>query len=426
MPEPPIPAPVDHLFRHAAGQMVAALARLVGPHRLDLAEEVVQDAMIRAIETWPYRGVPENPRGWLFQVARNRALDILRREKSLQTKLEAAGIVELAPRPPSVEDDRLGDEELAMMFMCCHPDLPPPAQLALTLKLVSGFSVREIADALLSAEEAVTQRLVRAKRQIRDENIPLEIPGGEALLERLPRVLEVIYLLFNEGYEAHGGESLVRADLCGEAIRLARSLAETPHADRPPTHALLALMLLQASRLPARTDALGDLLLLAEQDRARWDQALIAEGLRHLERAAAGDAITSYHLEAAIAAGHAIAPSVERTDWPHLLRLYDDLLALKPSPIVALNRAVVLAMVEGPEAGLVALAPLGAHPAMAGYFLYPAVCAGLAAMAGRTAEAAASYRTALALRCSAPERRFIEKRIRELEQNVGSRRPSPP
>ncbi len=415
MPEPPIPAPVDHLFRHAAGQMVAALARLVGPHRLDLAEEVVQDAMIRAIETWPYRGVPENPRGWLFQVARNRALDILRREKSLQTKLEAAGIVELAPRPPSVEDDRLGDEELAMMFMCCHPDLPPPAQLALTLKLVSGFSVREIADALLSAEEAVTQRLVRAKRQIRDENIPLEIPSGDALLERLPRVLEVIYLLFNEGYEAHGGESLVRADLCGEAIRLARSLAETPRADRPATHALLALMLLQASRLPARTDALGDLLLLAEQDRARWDQALIAEGLRHLERAAAGDAITSYHLEAAIAAGHAIAPSVEGTDWPHLLRLYDDLLALKPSPIVALNRAVVLAMVEGAEAGLAALAPLGAHPAMAAYFLYPAVCAGLAAMAGRTAEAAASYRAALALRCSAPERRFIEKRLKAVE-----------
>ncbi|HYM04491.1 MAG TPA: sigma-70 family RNA polymerase sigma factor [Stellaceae bacterium] len=403
---------VDHLFRHASGQMVAAVARLVGPNRLDLAEEVVQDALLRALQTWPFSGVPDNPRGWLFQVARNRALDILRRETVLRGKLQwSDALVDLMPHAEARTGHSVGDEELAMMFMCCHPALPEAARVALTLKLVGGFSVDEIADAFLAQSAAIAQRLVRAKRQIRDESIPLEIPADGELHERVSSVLDVLYLLFNEGYGAHGGDNLTRADLCGEAIRLARLVAENPHTDRPAAHALLALMLLQASRLPARTDEVGDLLLLADQDRARWDRASISEGMAHLDRAAAGTELTPYHIEAAIAACHATARDAASTDWPYVLRLYDELLRLKPSPVVALNRAVALAMVAGPAAGIAALSALRADAAMDAYHLLPSVLAGLELRAGDRDAAAEHYREALAFRCSAPERRFMQKQL---------------
>jgi RNA polymerase sigma-70 factor (ECF subfamily) len=412
---------VDHLFRHAAGQMVSTLARLLGPHRLELAEEAVQEALAEALEVWAYRGVPDNPRGWLFQVARNRALDRLRRENVFLGKAEAlAALSESVSEPAGAGG--LGDDELIMMFMCCHPALPAPARIALTLKLVSGFSVDEIAAAFLAPPATIAQRLVRAKRQIREDAIPLELPL-KGLDERLASVLEVLYLLFNEGYAAHGGDNLTRADLCQEAIRLARLLAANAQTARPAVHALLALMLLQASRLPARTDAMGELLLLSEQDRARWDRGLIAEGMRHLDRAASGTEITPYHIEAAIASCHAVAADVPSTDWRYILRLYDDLLALKPSPVVELNRAIALAMVEGPEEGLRAIEAVRRHPAFEGYYLLPAMLGGLALKAGRRALAAASYREALALKSTAPERRFM---LRQLATAEGATPGSPP
>jgi RNA polymerase sigma-70 factor (ECF subfamily) len=405
---------VDHLFRHASGQMVAALGRIFGPARLDLAEEVVQEALARALELWPYQGVPENPKGWLFQVARNRALDILRRESTARGNLAEIARLSPASDAPGESGAALGDDELTMMFMCCHPALPPSAQVALTLKLVGGFSVEEIAGAFLAPRATIAQRLVRAKRQIREESIPLEIPSA-GLEPRLASVLDVLYLLFNEGYAAHGGDNLTRADLCEEAIRLARLLAEHPKTARPCVHALLALMLLQASRLPARTDEMGELLLLSEQDRSRWDRGLIAEGMRQLDRAAAGDEVSPYHVEAAIASCHASAADAWSTDWAYVLQLYDDLLAMKPSPVVELNRAIALAMVEGPEAGMRALEAARRHPAFEGYYLLPAAFAGLALKAGLREIAKRSYREALAMKSTRPERRFLLRQLAALE-----------
>lgn len=403
---------VDHLFRHAAGRMTAQVARLVGPARLDLAEEVVQDALVRALETWPHKGVPENPAGWLYQVARNRALDILNREGVGRRVLEASRVVSFIP--PAPDTGGLGDEELAVMFMCCHPDMARPARLALTLKLVAGFSVEEIAAALLDKPAAVSQRLVRAKRQIRDDAIPLEVPAREALGERLETVLEALYLLFNEGYSAHAGENLVRVDLCAEAIRLCRILAGNPHTAAPRVDALLSVMLLHASRLPARADGAGEVMLLAGQDRQLWDPALIAEGLDRLDRSAEGDEISAYHVEAAIAASHVAAPDWGSTNWARVLGLYDDLLSLKPSPVVALNRAVALAEVEGPDVALAWLEREGAPARLETYHLCHAVIADLRRRAGDAEGAATAYRRALSLPCSEPERRFLERRLAEL------------
>jgi RNA polymerase sigma-70 factor, ECF subfamily len=398
---------VEHLFRHSAGQMVSRLARWLGPARLDLAEEAVQDALVRALSTWPFRGVPTEPRGWLFQVARNRALDLLRREASLREKLDGvpAALEESAPV------SALGDDELAMMFMCCHPSLPSPARVALTLKTVGGFGVDEIAAAFLAEPDTIAQRLVRAKRQIREHGIAIEIPAESERGARLDSVLDVLYLLFNEGYSAHGGENLTRAELCGEAIRLGELLAGNPATDLPEVHALLALMLLQASRLPARVDATGDILLLAEQDRRAWDQEMIARGLRHLDRAASGRRLTAHHVEAAIAAAHAAAPDEASTDWRSIVRHYDDLLELKPSPVVELNRAIALAMAEGPVTGITALERIESDPALTRYYLLPAALGRLWIEAGDPERAARYYEEALTRPTSAPERRFLERQL---------------
>jgi len=298
-----------------------------------------------------------------------------------------------------------------MMFMCCHPSLPSLGRIALTLKTVGGFSVEEIAAAFLAEPAAIAQRLVRAKRQIREQDIPIEIPRSDEVAARLESVLDVLYLFFNEGYSVHGGENLVRAELCGEAIRLAGILAGNRRTDLPPVHALLALMLLQASRLPARVDKAGDLLLLSEQDRARWDQGLIAEGLRHLERASSGESMTAYHVEAAIAACHAVAPDEASTNWTYVLRLYGELLSLKPSPVVELNRAIALAMVEGPTAGIRAIEGIQEHPVLARYYLLPAALGALCLRAGDARRAADYYREALTRPSSTPERRFLEKQL---------------
>ena len=406
--EPPgVGALVEHLFRHSAGHMVSRLARWLGAARLDLAEEAVQDALLRGLATWPFRGVPLEPRGWLFQVARNRAVDFLRREASLRGKLDGFdGWPEEAPPAPA-----LGDDELAMMFMCCHPSLPPAARVALTLKTVGGFSVDEIAAAFLAEGDAIAQRLVRARRQIREHAIAIEIPAEDELGGRLDSVLDVLYLLFNEGYSAHGGPNLTRAELCGEAIRLAEILAGNPATDRPVVHALLALMLLQASRLPARVDEAGEVLLLAEQDRGMWNQELIGRGLRHLDCAASGRTITAYHVEAAIAAAHAVAVDDAATDWGYVVRLYDDLLAIKPSPVVELNRAIALAMAEGPAVGIAAIERIEQDPALARYYLLPAALGRLWLEAGELERAARAFEEALTRSCSAPERRFLERQL---------------
>jgi RNA polymerase sigma-70 factor, ECF subfamily len=406
--EPPeVGALVEHLFRHSAGHMVSRLARWLGAARLDLAEEAVQDALLRALATWPFRGVPAEPRGWLFQVARNRAVDLLRREASLRGKLDGYdGGLEESPAAAA-----LGDDELAMMFMCCHPSLPPAARVALTLKTVGGFSVDEIAAAFLAESDAIAQRLVRAKRQIREQAIAIEIPAEDELGGRLDSVLDVLYLLFNEGYSAHGGPNLTRAELCGEAIRLAEILAGNPATDQPAVHALLALMLLQASRLPARVDEAGDILLLAEQDRGAWDQELIGRGLGHLDRAALGPTITAYHVEAAIAAAHAVAVNDAATDWGYIVQLYDDLLAIKPSPVVELNRAIAVAMADGPASGIAAIERIEQDPALARYYLLPAALGRLWLEAGDPERAARYFEEALICPCSAPERRFLERQL---------------
>jgi RNA polymerase sigma-70 factor (ECF subfamily) len=415
---------VEHLFRHQAGQMLATLTHVFGLENLDLAEEVVQDALLQALQTWRFNGIPDNPRAWLLRAARNKALDLLRRraalrrkEAELERRLREREAHQEVADPPDAEE--LEDEQLAMIFVCCEPALPAEARVALTLKAVSGFSVPEIARAFLSEESAIAQRLVRAKRRIREAGLTLALPSPAAIPGRLDSVLQVLYLLFNEGYGAHTGEDLVRADLCGEAIRLAQLLASRPDTSLPKVHALLALFYFQAARLETRVDGEGNLLLLAEQERSQWDQALLVHGVAQLERAAHGDELSEYHLQAAIAVVHATSASVAKTDWPRLVVLYDQLLALAPSPVVALNRAVAQSMVDGPAAALAALDALSAEPAMKSYYLLPAVRADFLRRLGRSAEAAACYQEALTYSCTEPERRFLLRRLDGLREHKG-------
>ena len=406
-----VPGLVEHLFRREAGRLLAGLGRRLGVEHLDLAEEVVQDALVQALRQWPYRGVPPNPAAWLARAAYSRALDRLRRRATFErvrAELERrAHAAESAP--PDADDGETLDDQLAMIFACCHPALVPEARVALTLKAVCGFGTAEVGRAFLLDEPTVAQRIVRAKRLLRDDGIAVTVPPPAELPDRLDSVLQVLYLLFNEGYSAHQGDDLVRHDLCEEALRLGLLLTRRPDTALPKAHALVALMFFQASRLPARTDDSGELLLLAEQDRSKWDQRLIHAGLRHLDRAGAGDELTTYHVEAGIAAVHAQAPSDDATDWPRLLWLYDQLWEQSPTPVVALNRAVALARVEGPAAGLDALEP---HAwALRGYYLLHATRADLLLRLGRSAEAGEAYRAALACRCSEPERRFLQGRL---------------
>ncbi len=394
--------------------MVASLTRSFGPARLHLAEEVVQEALIQALRRWPFHGVPERPAAWLYRVARNLAIDRIRRHGSFREKEKSIRETlggDPAPAPEVFFSGEIGDDQLRLIFLCCHPEIPRDARVALTLKAVAGFSAREIARAFLAREATVAQRLVRAQRKIRERRLPFEVPGPDELPERLDAVLEALYLIFNEGYAAHAGDELVRLDLCREALRLASLLTELPAAARPETHALAALLSFQASRLPARVDGEGNLVRLADQDRDRWDRALLARAFAHFEIAAAGDRVTAYHLQAAIAAHHARAASDEETDWPAILDLYDELWALTRSPVVALNRAVALARVQGPRAGLKALDEISDHTALAGYYLLPATRADLLARLGRVAEAELCYWEALRLPCSEPERRFLRAKL---------------
>jgi RNA polymerase sigma-70 factor (ECF subfamily) len=409
---------LEHLFRRQAGRMVAHLARLFGPSHLDLAEEAVQNAMLRALQTWPYQGLPENPEAWLFRVAQNSALDVARRNQwvvrntdAIAAELNHAQTIE--PGDPDFEE-QLRDDELRMIFMCSHPDLSRDASIALSLKTAGGLSVREIARAFLADVTAIEQRIVRAKRQIRDRGLTLTMPRGPELQQRLDSVIEVIYFIFNEGYAAHEGEDLVRHDLCAEALRLGRLVAASSIA-QPRVHALVAVMALQAARLPARVDEAGDLILLEDQNRSQWDANLIALGFRHFDLSMSGDELSEYHVQAAIAATHARANTLESVDWPVILRLYDQLLDLNASPVVALNRAVAVAKVRGPEAGLEAIEPLSNDPKLRDYYLLLAVRGHLLLELGRPAEAAKCFESALKLRCSEPERRFLKRKLAQAE-----------
>jgi len=395
--------------------VVATLIRVLGD--FDLAEEAMQEAFARALETWPRTGIPDNPGAWIVTTARNRAIDRLRRERTLREKtgwlkqlaeLEALG---------GDETDMSGipDDRLRLMFTCCHPALALDAQVALTLRTLGGLTTPEIARAFLVPETTMGQRLVRAKRKIRDAGIPYRVPPPELLPERVPAVLAVLYLVFNEGYAATGGP-LVRRELCDEAIRLARVLNELL-SDQPEALGLLALMLLQHSRRDARTSAGGELVLLEDQDRARWDHPMIDEGLAVLERAMALGRPGPYQVQAAIAALHTQAPRPEDTDWPQIAALYGSLLRMSPSPVVALNRAVAVAMADGPQAGLALVSALASRGDLDGYHLLWAAQADLLRRLGRRSEAEHAYRRALAIVATGPERRFLERRLAEVRSD---------
>ncbi len=408
---------VDHLFRRESGRLVAILTRRFGPAHLQTVEDAVQDALMRAMQTWPYSGVPANPSAWLLLVAKNRTLDAARRAGRWRAKnAELTPLLEecldTAQRmPPPRFEDEIRDSQLRMMFVCCHPGLPPDAQVSLTLKTLCGFDEREIAAAYLDSAAAVAKRLVRARQYLRAHRVGIGLPPAAELAARVAAVQQALYLLFNEGYKASHGDSLLRADLCAEAIRLGTLLAAHPAGDRPETHALLALMHLHAARLPARADDDGALLVLAEQDRSRWDREQIRLGLARLGQSADGLRVTRYHLEAGIAAVHALAPSIEATNWTQIVALYDDLLALDHSPIVALNRAVAVSRVRGPGAGLGALAAIRSRARLERYYLWHAVTGQLQLDAGDPSQAAAAFRRARELATLPAERELLERKI---------------
>ena len=412
---------VEHLFRHEAGKMVATLTRIFGIEHLALAEDVVQDALARALQTWPFYGVPEKPAAWIMRTARNRALDVVRREKVFRGKeAEIIHAMEPEPLPESAlfSGPEISDDRLQLIFVCCHPQVPWEAQVALALKTLCGFSVGEISRAFLTSEAAIAKRLTRAKQRIREAQIPFAIPTGEELGERLEGVLHSLYLLFNEGYKATAGDSLVREDLCHEAIRLTTLLAGHQAGNQPRVHALLALMLLNTARLRSRVDSEGNLLRLREQDRSQWDPALIARGMLHLAHSAQGDQLTEFHLQAAIAASHCSAPDFERTDWQQILALYDQLVRIDSSPVVALNRAIVVGHVHGPRAGLEAVESIRDRDKLSSYYLLYAALGEFEAQLNDPLAAAGYFRKSLQLTEVKSEQVFLQKRFRDCEARM--------
>jgi len=416
----PSPEPIrellDSLYRVESGRILATLIRLLGD--FDLAEEAMHEAFAAALSLWPTSGVPGNPRPWLISTARFKAIDTLRRRARFDASQdELARYLEAqwssAESSRENEEDSLEDDRLRLIFTCCHPSLAPEAHVALTLREVCGLTTEEIAKAFLTTPRTLAQRIVRAKAKIREARIPYEVPTPEELPERLGAVLQVIYLVFNEGYSAAAGAEVTRAELTGEAIRLGRLLTELQ--PEPEVIGLLALMLLQESRRAARTSPTGELILLENQDRSLWNRVQIAEGVALVEKALNSRRFGSYTLQAAIAAVHAEAESVAATDWRQIVALYDQLVRIQPSPVVELNRAVAIAMRDGPEAGLAHIDAVLEDGELANYYLAHSARADMYRRLGRTAEARSAYEKALALTQQEPERQFLQERIRRLK-----------
>lgn len=403
---------IESLYRSESGRVLATLVRLLGD--LDLAEESMHEAFAAALESWPKTGIPDSPRPWLISTARFKAIDNMRRRARFDGAQRdlVAHMESLANQAP-VADEEIEDDRLRLIFTCCHPALPPEAQVALTLRELCGLTTEEIARAFLVTPATLAQRIVRAKAKIREASIPYEVPAPEELPERLGAVLQVIYLVFNEGYSAAAGAEVTRAELTSEAIRLGRLLSEL--LPEPEVIGLLSLMLLQESRRAARTSPTGDLILLENQDRSLWNREQIAEGVTLVERALNSRRFGPYTLQAAIAAVHAGAASTAATDWRQIISLYNQLLRIQPSPVVQLNRAVAIAMRDGPEAGLQQIEAAMEHGELTNYYLAHSARAEMYRRLGRTAEARSSYEKALTLTQQEPERQFLQARIRQLK-----------
>jgi len=401
---------VDTIYRNESRRVFATLVRLLGD--FDTAEEALHEAFRAALEQWPVEGVPANPRAWLVSAGRFKAIDGIRRDSRFAAVEDFESFAETIPAEPEAEREAIEDDRLRLIFTCCHPALAADAQVALTLREVCGLRTEEIAHAFLTPAPTLAQRIVRAKNKIRDAAIPYEVPEGPQLDERLDGVLRTIYLVFNEGYSASSGEELTRADLCLEAIRLGRLLVAL--LPQPEAMGLLALMLLQESRRTARATSAGDVITLEEQDRSRWNRELIAEGVALVEQALGSRRFGLYALQAAIAAVHAEAPSTAETDWNEVVGLYDALLAMDPSPVIELNRAVAVGMRDGPAAGLGLIDAILRRGDLAGYHLAHAARADLCRRLGRGEEARVSYEKALELSQQEPEKRFLRRRIAEI------------
>ncbi|HKD54279.1 MAG TPA: DUF6596 domain-containing protein [Steroidobacteraceae bacterium] len=408
--------PRDHLFRRESGRMVAALTRLFGVHNLALAEDVVQEAFCRAIEVWRFRGVPDNPPAWLMATAKNCALDVLRRERTvralapaiehhLRSEWTLAPAVEELFAPGVIKDDLL-----RMMFSCCHPRLPEPAQVALILNILCGFTVDEVAHAFMSGYAAIEKRITRAKKALATSEELFDVAVGSEFTARLPAVQRALYLLFNEGYHGASPQAAVRSELCHEAMRLTALLLQHPLGATPESYALSALMCLHAARLPARIDASGNLQALADQDRSKWDLELLGEGLKLLDMSATGSSLSEFHVEAAIAAFHAAATHTANTDWVAIASLYDTLMSLRPSPVVALNRAIAVAQRDGPERGLDEIRSIAERDRLARYPFYFAALGEFELQRGRPEAAREHFRCALNLARSPAERQFLDRR----------------
>lgn len=407
---------VDNLFRHESGRIVATLTRIFGVENMQLAEDVLQETLIKALQQWSYNGIPDNPGAWLMQVAKNHALDVLRRQSNYEHKLS---LLKSDSQSASLEesinfDNQIEDDLLAMLFMGCHPALSPEMQITLLLKTVGGFSASEIARAFLIPEATVAQRIVRAKRKLRDEAVTFHLPDSIAFQQNLDAVLLVIYLIFSEGYKASEGNFLIRTDFCYEAIRLCEMVLKHPQGDSPQCQALMALMLLQASRLDTRVES-DSLLLLADQDRTKWNQQAIELGLYHLEKSASGDSLSGYHLQAGIAACHATAPSYEVTDWEQILSYYDQLIQMSNSPFIQLNRLVALSFAENVKQAQDELKNLDG---LDSYYLYHATLADFEYRLKNSADAIRHYERAKTLTANSIEKQFIEARILEMKENA--------
>lgn len=417
----PVTTPhLENLFRHEAGKLVAALTRVFGPQHLALAEDVAQDALLKALEQWKFHGVPQNPSAWLFTVARNKALDVLRQKRHekefaaataalLKSEYTAGPVLTAQLSPAHIED-----EQLRMMFVCCHPALPTEAQVALTLKTLCGFSVAEIAHAFLTQEETITKRLYRARETLRTENVLFELPPPAQLTTRLDSVLLVIYLIFNEGYHASHHPTLVREDVVEEALRLAHMLTQHSALQQPAVYALLALMCLNTARLPARLSPTGDFVPLKEQDRTRWNTDLLQQGREFLERASAGDQLTPLHLEAAIAYEHTAAKHYADTNWERIVQLYDWLLALKPAPLIQLNRLIAIGEWKGASHALTRPETKALEKPLETSALYHATLATWHQQANQIAQAKTGFERAIQYSASQAEQRYFSSRLAAL------------